>query len=100
MWRMFFSSTIELKPGHRDKIEISQRKYNRVIFFIKLDHNEGWGPKNWYVQTKMLEKTLESPLDCKESKPVNLKGTQPWILIGKADAKAETPIFWPPDVKN
>ena len=48
----------------------------------------------------MLEKTLESPLDCKEIKPVNSKGNQPWIFIGKTDAKAEATIFWPPDAKS
>ena len=48
----------------------------------------------------VLEKTLESPLDCKEIKPVNPKGNQPWIFIGRTDAEAEAPILWPPDVKN
>ena len=48
----------------------------------------------------MLEKTLESPLDCKEIKPVNPKGTQPWLFIGRIDAKAEAPILWPPDAKS
>ena len=56
--------------------------------------------KNWCFWTAVLEKTLESPLDCKDIKPVNPKGNQPWIFIGKTDAEAESPIFWPPDVKN
>ena len=64
----------------------------------KLDHKEGWVPKNWCFWTVVLEKVLESPLDSKEIKPVNLKGNQPWILIGRTDAEA--PILWPPDVKN
>ena len=60
-------------------------------------HKEGWAPKNWCFQAVVLEKTLESPLDCKESKSVNPKGNQPWIFIGRTDAEAETPILWPPD---
>ena len=63
-----------------------------------LDHKEGQMPKNWCFQTVVLEKTLESPLDCKEIKPVNPKGNQPWKLIGRTDAEA--PILWPPDAKN
>ena len=64
----------------------------------KLDYKESWALKNWYFLTVVLEKTLESPLDCKEIKPVNPKGNQPWIFIGRTEA--ETPILWPPDVKN
>ena len=60
----------------------------------------GWVLKNWCFWTVVLEKTLESPLDCKEIKPVNPKGNQPWIFIGGTDAEAETPILWPPDVKS
>ena len=59
-----------------------------------------WVPKNWCFWTVVLEKTLESPLDCKEIQPVHPKGNQSWIFIGRTDAEAETPIFWPPDVKN
>ena len=66
----------------------------------ELDHKESWAPKNWCFWTVVLEKTLESPLDCKESKPVNPKGNQSWIFIGRADAEAEAPILWPPDAKN
>ena len=65
-----------------------------------LDHKEGWELKNWCFQTVVLEKTLESPLDSKEIKPVNPKGNQPWIFIGRTDDEAETPIFWPPDLKS
>ena len=57
-------------------------------------------PKNWCFWTVMLEKTLESPLDCKEIQPVHPKGNQSWIFIGRTDAEAEAPIFWPPDAKN
>ena len=60
----------------------------------KLDH-KGWAPKNWCFQTVMLEKILESPLDCKEIKPVKTKGNQPWIFIGRTDAETEAPILWP-----
>ena len=63
----------------------------------ELDHKEGWAPKNWYFWTVVLEKTLESPLDCKEIKPVNRKGNQPWIFIGQPDAEVEVPVLWPPD---
>jgi len=66
----------------------------------ELDHKEGWAPKNWYFWTVVLEKTLESPLDCKEIKPVNPKGNQSWIFIGRTDAEAEAPILGPPDAKN
>jgi len=66
----------------------------------KLDHKEGWTPKNWCFQIVVLEKTLESPLDCKEIKPVNLKGNQPWIFIGRTVAEAEAPKLWPPDMES
>ena len=66
----------------------------------QLDHKEVWALKNQHFQIVMLEKTLESPLDSKEIKPVNPKWNQPWIFIGRTDAEAEAPIVWPPDVKN
>ena len=66
----------------------------------ELDHREGWVLNNWCFQTVVLEKTLDSPLDCKKIQPVNPKGNQPWIFTGRTDAKAEIPILWPPDVKN
>ena len=65
------------------------------VWMWELDHKEGWALKNWCFQTVVLEKTLESPLDCKEIKPINPKGHQLWILIGMTDAEAEVPIFWP-----
>ena len=64
----------------------------------ELDHKEGWAPKNWFLQTVVLEKTLESPLGNKEIKPDNPKGNQPWIFFGRA--VAEAPILCPPDVKS
>ena len=66
----------------------------------ELDHKEGWALKNWCFWIVVLEKTPESPLDCKEIKPINPKGNQPWIFIGRTDAEAEAPILWPPDSKN
>ena len=74
-------------------------------FFIKmnlieLDYKESWAPKNWHFWTVMFEKTLESPLNCKEIQPVHPKGNQSWIFIGRTDAEAETPILWLPDLKN
>ena len=66
----------------------------------ELAHKEGWALKNWCFQTVVLEETLESPLDCKEIKPVSPKGNQPWVLIGRTVAEAEVPILWPPDVKS
>ena len=66
----------------------------------ELDYRESWVLKNWCFLTIVLEKTLESPLDCKEIQPVHPKGNQSWIFIGRTDAEAETTILWPPDVKN
>ena len=66
----------------------------------ELDHKESWAPKNWCFWSMVLEKTLESPLDCKEIKSVNPKGNQSWIFTGSTDAEAETPILWPPDAKS
>ena len=70
------------------------------VWMWELDYKESWGPKNWWFQTVMLEKTLEWPLHSKEIKPVNPKGNQPWIFIGRTDTKAEAPILWPPDAKS
>ena len=67
------------------------------VWMGELDHKESWAPKNWCFRTVVLEKTPQSPLDSKEIKPVNLKGNQPWILIGRTDAEAEAPVFWSPD---
>ena len=66
----------------------------------QLNYLEGWAPKNWCFWTVVLEKTLESPLDCKEIQPVHPKGNPSWIFIGRTDPEAETPILWPPDAKN
>ena len=66
----------------------------------ELDYKESWALKNWCFWTVVLEKTLESPLDCKEIQPVYPKGNQSWIFIGRTDAEAEAPKLWPSDVKN
>ena len=71
-----------------------------VVYGCELDHKEGWVLKNWCFWTVVLENTLESPLDCKKIQPVHPKRNQSWIFIGMTDAVAETPILWPPDMKN
>ena len=70
------------------------------VWMRELDCEESWVPKNWYFWTMMLEKTLESPLDCKEIQPVHSKGDQCWVFFGKNDAKAETSVLWPCHVKS
>ena len=74
-----------------------------VVFPVvmwELDHKEGWALKNWCFQTMVLVKTLESPLDWKEIKPVNPKENQPWVFIGRTDAETDIPVLWLPDVKS
>ena len=70
------------------------------VWMWELDYKESWALKNWCLWTVVLEKTLESPLDCKEIQPIHPKGIQFWIFIGRADAEAETLVLWPPDGKN
>ena len=70
------------------------------VWMWELDYKERWALKNWWFWTVVLEKSLESPLDCKEIQPVHPKGDQSWVFIGRTDVEAETPILWPPDVKN
>ena len=70
------------------------------IWMWELDYKESWVLKNWCFWTVLLEKTLESPLDCKEIQPVHSEGDQSWVFIGRTDAEAETPILWPPHVKS
>ena len=71
-----------------------------VMYGCELDYKETWAPKNWCLWTVVLEKTRESPLDCKEIQPVHSEGDQPWDFFGRSDAKAETPVLWPPHVKG
>ena len=70
------------------------------LWMWELDYKESWALKNWWFWTVVLEKTLESPLDCKEIQPVHPKGNQSWVFFGRTDAEAETPILRPPDTKN
>ena len=83
-----YRQSYDFSSNHVQMWEIIYRPSRRLI------------PKNWCLQIVMLEKTLESPLDCKEIKPVNSKGNQSWIFIGRTDAEAQTPILWPPDAKS
>ena len=69
------------------------------VWMWELDYEENWAPKNWCFWIVVLEKTLESPLDCKEIQPVHSKGDQPWVFFGRTDAKGETPVLWPPHAK-
>ena len=70
------------------------------VWIWELDYKESWAPKNWCFWTVVLEKTLESPLDCKENQPVHSEGDQPWDFFGRNDAEAEIPVLWPPYVKS
>ena len=71
-----------------------------LVCMWELDYKESWAPKNWCFWTVVLEKTLESPLDCKEIQPVHSEGGQSWVFFGRTDAKAETLILWPPHAKS
>ena len=82
---------------------LSSQSYGFTISHVwtwELDYKESWALKNWCFWSVVLEKTLESPLNCKEIQPVHPKGNQSWIFIGRNDAEVETPILWPPDVKG
>ena len=89
---------------NRDITLLTKIRLVKAMVFLCMDVRVGplksWVLKNWCFWPVVLEKTLESPLDCKEIKPVNTKGNQSWRFIGRTDAKAETPILWPPDAKN
>ena len=98
-------TNLDSKLKNRDITLLTKVRIVKLMIFPvvmyeceKLDHKEGWALKNWCFWTVVLEKTLESPLDCKEIKPVNSKGNQSWIFIGRTDAEALI-IFWPPDAK-
>ena len=90
------------KQGHyfADKSPYSQSYgfSSSHVWMWELDHKESWAPKNWYFWTVVLEKTIDSPLDCKDVKLVHPKGNQSWIFIGQTDAEAETPLVGLPDV--
>ena len=93
-------SKVEVSLCYKSPYSQSYGFSSSHVWMWELDHKEGWAPKNWCFWTVVLEKTLESPFNCKEIKPVHPKGNQPWIFTGRSDAKAETPVLWPPEVKN
>ena len=84
------------------KVQFSQSYgfFSSHIWRWELDYKESWALKNWCFWTVVLKKTVESPLDCKEIQPVHPKGDQSWVFIGRTDVEGETPLLWPPDVKN
>ena len=86
--------------GDKDSSSQSYGFSSSHVWMWELNYKESWAPKNLCFWTVMLEKTLESPLDCKELQPVHPKGNQSWIFIGRTDAEAEVPILWLPDEKN
>ena len=95
--------TIKKQRHHfADKSPSSQSYHfsSSHVWMWELDYKKGWALKNWCFWTVILEKTFESPLDCKEIQPVHPKGNQSWRFIGRTDAEVETPILWPPDSKN
>ena len=100
-------------------LKLNWLKFNNIVYFAnkgpssqgygfssghvwmrELDCEESWAPKNWCFWTVVFEKALESPLACKEVQPVHSEGDQPWVFFGRIDAKAETPVLWPPHVKS
>ena len=102
-WIIYFEQRRYKQRHHFTNKGLYSQSYGLSSSHVRmwdLDHKEGWVPKNWCFRIVVLEKTLESPLDCKELKLVNPKGNQPWIFIGRTYAKAEAPIFWPPDVTS
>ena len=84
----------------KDPYNQSYGFFSSHLWMWELDYKESWALKNWCFWTVVLEKTLESPLDCKEIQLVNPQGNQSWIFVGRTDAEAETPILWPPDAKS
>ena len=74
--------------------------FSSNVWMWELDYKKSWALKNWFFSTVVLEKALESPLDCKEIQPVLPKGNQSWMFIGRTDVEAETPVLWPPDTKS
>ena len=95
-------SILQSRDYFPNKGPLSQRYgvSNSHVWMWELVYNESWAMKNWCFWTVVLEKTLESPLDCKEIQLVNPKGNQSWIFMGRTDTEAETAILWPPDAKN
>ena len=86
--------------ANKDPFSQSYALSSSRVWMWELNYKESWAPKNWCFWSMVLEKTLESPLDCKEIQPVHSEGDQPWDLFGRNDAKAETPVLWPPHAKS
>ena len=86
--------------ANKDPYSQSHGFSSRHVWMLELNHKESWALENWCFWTVVLEKTPESPLDCKEIKPVNTKGNQSWIFIERTNGEAEALILWAPDVKN
>ena len=105
-WKKSYDQPRQHIKKQRDNVAhkyLSSQSYgfsSSHVWMWELDYKERWPPRNWCFWTVVLEKTLESPLDCKEIQTVSLRGNQSCIFIGRTDAEAETPIFWLPDVKN
>ena len=98
-WDSIFKSRDNTLPT---KVHLVKAMVFPVVMYgcWELDYKESWASKNWCFQTVVLDKTLESPLDCKEIQPVHPKGNQSWLFTGRTDAGTETAILWPSDVKN
>ena len=103
-WKISYDKHSVLKSRYhfadRSPYNQSYGFFSCHVWMCELDHKEGCMPKNWCFWTVVMEETLESPLDCKEIKPVNPKGNWPWIFIKRTDAEAEVPILWLPDAKS
>jgi len=105
-WKKTYDQPRQLTKKQRhyfdNKVKASQSYdfSSSHVWMWELNYKESWVTKNWCFWTVVLEKTLESPLDCKKMQPAHPKGDQSWIFIGKTDAEAETPILWPCDAKN
>ena len=95
-WHFKIKSCFKIMNSFKTKAMV----FPVVMYGCELDCEESWVPKNWCFWTVVLEKTLESPLDCKEMQPVHPKGDQSWMFIGRTDTEAETPVLWPWHVKS
>ena len=100
LWRKASLDSILKNRGFTLRTKVHLVKAMAFIWMWELDYKESWALKNRCFWTVVLEKTLESPLNCKEIQPVNPKGNQSWIFTGRTDAEAEAPKLWPPDAKN
>ena len=96
-WLKSRDSTLQTKVH---LVQASQSFSSSNVWMWELEFKESWVPKNWCFSTVVLEKTLESLLECREIQPVYPKGNKSWIFIGRTDVEAETPVLWPPDAKN